>query len=98
MGTRTNQAAAQPQTKRCAVYTRKSTEEGLEQEFVTLDTQRECAEAFIQSQAAEGWQGLPDRHNDGGCSGGDTDRPALQRLLAPLTIPVKTAVFVNKSQ
>ena len=55
MGTRTNQAAARPQTKRCAVYTRKSTEEGLEQEFNTLDAQRECAEAYIKSQAAEGW-------------------------------------------
>ncbi|MCC6672179.1 MAG: recombinase family protein [Planctomycetes bacterium] len=67
---------------RCAVYTRKSTEEGLEQEFNSLDAQREAAEAFIQSQKHQGWVYLPDRYDDGGYSGGNAERPALQRLLA----------------
>jgi site-specific DNA recombinase len=69
---------------RCAVYTRKSTEEGLEQEFNTLDAQRECGEAYVKSQAADGWQCLSDRYDDGGFSGGTMDRPALQRLLADI--------------
>jgi site-specific DNA recombinase len=64
------------------VYTRKSTEEGLEQEFNTLDAQRESAEAFIKSQAHEGWTCLADRYDDGGFTGGNMDRPALQRLMA----------------
>jgi site-specific DNA recombinase len=66
---------------RCAVYTRKSTEEGLDQEFNSLDAQREAAEAYIQSQRSEGWTLLPDRYDDGGCTGANVDRPALQRLL-----------------
>jgi site-specific DNA recombinase len=71
-------------TVRCAVYTRKSTEEGLEQEFNTLDAQREAAEAYVKSQAAEGWTCLPQRYDDGGFTGGNMDRPALQRLLADI--------------
>ncbi len=67
---------------RCAVYTRKSTEEGLEQEFNTLDAQRDAGEAYIASQKSEGWVCLPDRYDDGGFSGGTMDRPALKRLLA----------------
>jgi site-specific DNA recombinase len=67
---------------RCAIYTRKSTEEGLQQEFNTLDAQRESAEAYVRSQAHEGWTCLPDRYDDGGFTGGNMDRPALQRLLA----------------
>ena len=67
---------------RCAVYTRKSTEEGLEQEFNSLDAQREAAEAYIASQRSEGWTLLPDRYDDGGYTGANVDRPALQRLLA----------------
>ena len=67
---------------RCAVYTRKSTEEGLEQEFNSLDAQRESAEAFIRSQAGEGWTCVADRYDDGGFTGGNMDRPALQRLMA----------------
>ncbi len=74
---------AQP-TIRCAIYTRKSTEEGLEQAFNTLDAQRECAEAYIKSQAAEGWICVPDRYDDGGFTGGTMERPALQRLLADI--------------
>ena len=63
---------------RCAIYTRKSTEEGLEQEFNSLDAQREACEAYVVSQKAEGWLLLGDRYDDGGFSGGSTDRPALQ--------------------
>ena len=69
---------------RCAIYTRKSTEEGLQQEFNTLDAQRESAEAFIKSQAHDGWTCLPDRYDDGGFTGGNMDRPALKRLLADI--------------
>jgi site-specific DNA recombinase len=67
---------------RCAIYTRKSTEEGLEQTFNTLDAQREACEAYIKSQVGEGWQALAEPYDDGGFSGGNMDRPAVQRLLA----------------
>ena len=66
---------------RCAVYTRKSTEEGLEREYNTLDAQRDACEAYVLSQRAEGWTLVPDRYDDGGFSGGTLERPALQRLL-----------------
>ena len=66
------------QKLRCAVYTRKSSEEGLEQEFNSLDAQREACEAYIASQKAEGWLLVPDRYDDGGFSGGTLERPALQ--------------------
>ena len=66
---------------RCAIYTRKSTEEGLEQDFNSLDAQREACEAFIASQKHEGWMTLPTQFDDGGYSGGTLERPALQRLL-----------------
>jgi site-specific DNA recombinase len=66
---------------RCAIYTRKSTEEGLDQQFNSLDAQREAAEAFIRSQRHQGWTLLPERYDDGGFSGGTLDRPALQHLL-----------------
>src|SRR3954462_1030459 len=69
---------------RCAVYTRKSSEEGLEQEFNSLHAQREACEAFIRSQRHEGWVCLPQSYGDGGFSGGTLDRPALQRLLADI--------------
>jgi hypothetical protein len=69
---------------RCAIYTRKSSEEGLEQEFNSLDAQRESAEAYIASQRGEGWVAVPVRYDDGGYTGGNTDRPALQRLLADI--------------
>jgi DNA invertase Pin-like site-specific DNA recombinase len=67
---------------RCAIYTRKSSEEGLEQEFNSLDAQREACEAFIQSQRHEGWVVLPQTYDDGGFSGGTMERPALRRLLS----------------
>ena len=66
---------------RCAIYTRKSTDEGLEQEFNTLEAQREACEAYIKSQAHEGWRAIPERFDDGGHSGGTLERPAMKRLL-----------------
>lgn len=72
------------QTIRCAIYTRKSTEDGLEQEFNSLDAQRESGEAFIASQQHEGWVCVPDHYDDGGFSGGNMERPALKRLLADI--------------
>lgn len=66
---------------RCAIYTRKSSEEGLEQDFNSLDAQREACEAYIASQKHESWELLPDRYDDGGISGGHLDRPALQQLM-----------------
>jgi site-specific DNA recombinase len=78
---------ARPQRRhglRCAIYTRKSTEEGLEQEFNSLHAQREACEAFIRSQRHEGWTVLSQHYDDGGYSGGTTDRPALQQLLADI--------------
>ncbi|MBB1490611.1 MULTISPECIES: recombinase family protein [unclassified Paracoccus (in: a-proteobacteria)] len=71
-----------PAPVRCAIYTRKSTEEGLDQGFNTLDAQHEACAAYIASQKHEGWRLVKDRFDDGGFSGGNTDRPALQRLLA----------------
>ncbi len=64
-----------PARLRCAIYTRKSTEEGLEQDFNSLDAQREAAEAFIQSQRREGWIALPERYDDGGFTGANMDLP-----------------------
>jgi len=69
---------------RCAVYTRKSHEEGLDQEFNSLDAQRESAEAYIESQKLQGWQAIPYRYDDGGFSGGTMKRPALQKLLSDI--------------
>src|ERR1044072_958410 len=69
---------------RCAIYTRKSSEEGLDQEFNSLDAQREACEAYIVSQKAEGWIPVPDRYDDGGFSGGTLERPALRRLIADI--------------
>ena len=66
---------------RCAIYTRKSSEEGLEQDFNSLDAQREACAAYIDSQRHEGWLALDDRYDDGGYSGGTLERPALQRLI-----------------
>src|ERR1700722_819632 len=70
-----------PARLRCAIYTRKSTEEGLDQEFNSLDAQREAGEAFIQSQRREGWISLPEVYDDGGFTGANMDRPALTRLI-----------------
>ena len=67
---------------RCAIYTRKSTEEGLDKAFNSLDAQREACAAYVLSQQHEGWTLLPDYYDDGGFSGGTIDRPALRQLLA----------------
>ena len=68
-------------TVRCAIYTRKSSDEGLDQEFNSLDAQREACEAYIVSQRHAGWIALDDMYDDGGLSGGTLERPALKRLL-----------------
>jgi len=81
---------------RCAVYTRKSTDEGLEKEFNSLDAQRESCEAYIASQRSEGWVLVPDRYDDGGVSGGTLERPALKRLLADIETGLVDVVVVYK--
>src|ERR1700691_1306151 len=81
---------------RCAIYTRKSTEEGLDQEFNSLDAQREAAEAFIFSQRSGGLAALTERYDDGGFSGGNVDRPALERLLADIRAGAIDCVVVYK--
>lgn len=83
-------------TVRCGIYTRKSSDEGLQQEFNSLDAQREAAEAYITSQKAEGWVCLPERYDDGGFTGGNTDRPALKRLLADIEAGRVDTVVVYK--
>jgi len=81
---------------RCAVYTRKSTEEGLQQEFNSLDAQREAAEAFITSQRGEGWQVVAEHFDDGGYTGANMDRPALKRLLGAVEAREVDCVVVYK--
>src|SRR5579883_2057333 len=76
--------SAKAGVRRCAIYTRKSSEEGLEQDFNSLHAQREACEAFIASQRHEGWASLRERYDDGGFSGGSMERPALRRLLADI--------------
>ena len=83
-------------TVRCAVYTRKSSEEGLQQQFNSLDAQREAGQAYIASQQHEGWVCLLERYDDGGCSGGTMERPALQRLLADIAAGHLDCVVVYK--
>src|SRR6202795_2311365 len=83
-------------TVRCAVYTRKSTEEGLEQEFNSLDAQREAAEAYIKSQRHLGWTLLPHHYDDGGFTGGNIERPALKRLLEDIDAHHVDCVMVYK--
>ena len=81
---------------RCAIYTRKSTEEGLEQTFNTLQAQRKSAEAYILSRKGEGWQTLPSVYDDGGFSGASLDRPALKQLLADIDARRIDCVVVYK--
>jgi site-specific DNA recombinase len=93
----TTVGAGQPVLKRrCAVYTRKSSEEGLDQEFNSLDAQREACEAYVASQQQEGWVLVPDRYDDGGFSGGTLERPALQRLLADIEAGRVDVIVVYK--
>lgn len=81
---------------RCAIYCRKSSDEGLEQQFNSLDAQRMAAEAYIASQASLGWTCMPEHYDDGGISGGTIERPALQRLLADIDAGLVDAVLVYK--
>src|SRR3569833_3158253 len=81
---------------RCAIYTRKSSVEGLEQEFNTLQAQRESAEAYILSQKQNGWQGLAQGYDDGGFSGASLERPALQQLLEDIEARKIVCVEVYK--
>jgi DNA invertase Pin-like site-specific DNA recombinase len=85
-----------PKPQRCAIYTRKSTEHNLDLEFNSLDAQREACEAYVKSQAHEGWRLVPDRYDDGGLSGASLDRPALQNLLADVGAGRITIVVVYK--
>src|SRR5437899_9362461 len=81
---------------RCAVYTRKSSEHGLEQDFNSLDAQREAGEAYIKSQSHEGWKLIRAQYADGGLSGATMERPALQRLLADIAARLIDVVVVYK--
>ena len=89
-------STAVPAVVRCAIYTRKSTDEGLEQSFNTLDAQREAAEAFVNSQRHEGWVPLQQKYDDGGYTGANMDRPALKRLLADVESGLVNCVVVYK--
>ncbi|MCC6910145.1 MAG: recombinase family protein [Phycisphaerales bacterium] len=91
-----SQRAKSRPVNRCAIYTRKSSEEGLEQEFNSLDAQREAGEAYVKSQTAEGWTCLPDRYDDGGYTGGNMERPALQRLMKDIEAGRVDTVVVYK--
>src|SRR3984957_10860186 len=85
-----------PKQLRCAIYTRKSTEHGLEQEFNSLDAQRDSCEAYIKSQASQGWRALPQRYDDPAYSGGNLDRPGLKMLLADIEAGNVDVVVVYK--
>jgi site-specific DNA recombinase len=88
--------ARQAAAVRCAIYTRKSTDEGLDSDFNTLDAQRESAEAYIASQRHEGWMALPQKYDDGGFTGANMERPALQRLLSDIRDGLVNCVVVYK--
>jgi site-specific DNA recombinase len=87
---------AAPRKLNCAIYTRKSTEEGLEQNFNSLDAQREACENFIASQKAEGWVMLPEQYNDGGFSGGNMERPGLKQLIKAIKTGAIDTIVVYK--
>jgi site-specific DNA recombinase len=91
-----NQPRSKGPKNRCAIYTRKSTEEGLELEFNSLHAQRKSAEASIASQQHEGWVCLPEQYDDGGFSDGNLDRPALNRLLEDIKSGKVDCVVVYK--
>jgi site-specific DNA recombinase len=91
-----NKPTPRPRTIRCAIYTRKSTEEGLDQQYNSLDSQRAAGEAYIRSQANEGWELVPDRYDDGGFSGGNIERPALKRLMEDIQAGKIDCVVVYK--
>ena len=88
--------AIMPRRQRCAIYTRKSSEEGLDMEFNSLDAQREACEAYIASQKSEGWALVRDQYDDGGVSGGTLERPGLKQLLADIEDGLIDVVVVYK--
>lgn len=88
--------SGKPKIQRCAVYTRKSSDEGLEQSFNSFDAQREASEAYVKSQASEGWTLLPAHYDDGGYSGGTMERPGLRQLLADIEVGLIDFVVVYK--
>jgi site-specific DNA recombinase len=85
-----------PKRSRCAIYTRKSSEEGLDMEFNSLDAQREACEAYVASQKSEGWAAIRERYDDGGFSGGTLERPALRQLLADVDAGLIDVIVVYK--
>ncbi|OYW82133.1 MAG: resolvase, partial [Hyphomonas sp. 32-62-5] len=89
-------ARTERRTLRCAIYTRKSSEEGLDQTFNSLDAQREACENYIRSQRHEGWKLVPTLYDDGGHSGGTLERPALRQLLADIEAGRVDLVVVYK--
>jgi len=91
-----NNSNGAPRPVRCAIYTRKSTDEGLNQDFNSLDAQRDAGEAYIRSQAGEGWTLVPEQYDDGGYTGANMDRPALRRLLADIQAKKVDCVVVYK--
>src|SRR5262245_58317850 len=95
-GCRRDSSVSERRAVRCAVYTRKSTEEGLEQDFNSLQAQREAGEAYIRSQQPSGWVAVEKHYDDGGCSGGNLERPALQRLLDDVSAGKVDVVVVYK--
>ena len=87
---------APPKRSRCAIYTRKSSEEGLDMEFNSLDAQREACAAYVASQKAEGWAAIRERYDDGGFSGGTLDRPALKQLISDIEAGLIDVIVVYK--
>ncbi|MDP8267081.1 MAG: recombinase family protein, partial [Candidatus Aceula meridiana] len=94
--TSSKQVPPRKQIVKCAIYTRKSTQEGLDQEFTTLDAQRESAENYIASQKSQGWITLPEKYDDGGFTGSNIERPAVQRLLKDIADGKIDCVIVYK--
>ncbi|RLB59990.1 MAG: hypothetical protein DRI34_00260 [Deltaproteobacteria bacterium] len=93
---RNGNAGPPPETRRCAIYTRKSTSIGLDQDFNTLDAQRESCERYIKSQAHDGWKLIKEQYDDGGFTGANLERPAFQRLLADIEAGKIDIVVVNE--
>ena len=93
---RNGNAGPPPETRRCAIYTRKSTSIGLDQDFNTLDAQRESCERYIKAQAHDGWKLIKEQYDDGGFTGANLERPAFQRLLADIEAGKIDIVVVYK--
>src|SRR4051812_42067897 len=96
MSKRTLASAQEKKLIRCAIYTRKSTEEGLQQEFNTLDAQRESGEAFVKAHKEEGWVCISDRYDDGGYTGANLERPGMERLRADVEAGKVDCIVVYK--